>query len=167
MFTEIPPSPGLITAICYRCKFQEAQAELCSCPRCGFPMIRKLAAGPQPSRLRDIFDRTSVDVGVHLNAPPLPGVNVQQQQVKRLDEARRRRMTLPSRQVPVIAPPAASAAWAPADSLAGAPASAAPVLAASVTLASRWWSSRIGMTMAVLTAAMAGAAAALLHSSLL
>jgi hypothetical protein len=136
-------------------------------------MIRKLAAGPQPSRLRDIFDRTSVEVGVHLNAPPLPGVNVQQQQVKRLDEARRRRMTLPSRQVPVIAPPAAalaaSAAWAPADGLAvaGAGTSAAPALAASVTLASRWWSSRIGMTMAVLTVAIAGAAAALLHSSLL
>ena len=138
-------------------------------------MIRKLAAGPQPSRLRDIFDRTSVEVGVHLNAPPLPGVNVQPQQVERLDEARRRRMTLPSIQVPVHVPviippaaaPAASASWSPADGLALAHAGAPPSLAASATLASRWWSSRIGMIMAVVTAAMAGAAAALLHSSLL
>jgi hypothetical protein len=108
MDLEVAAAPALYLAICYRCAHMEAASGETRCARCAFPTILVRGdAGTAGQRLRDIFDRSSVNVG----APPLPGVD------------RPVRRSRPARQPPAGPPPEP----APPASAAGAPWYARPL----------------------------------------
>lgn len=76
-------------AVCYKCGHVGLNAEHTRCSRCSFPIILETGR-VTPARedsIRDIFDRTSVTIG----APPLPGVDAEPRKAQIVAEVRRRR----------------------------------------------------------------------------
>ncbi|MEM9488714.1 MAG: hypothetical protein AAGC55_06190 [Myxococcota bacterium] len=63
-------------SVCYKCRYKTSEATAGNkCPNCGFPLIHQPRAKKSIKLdLRQIFDRTSVNIGVGVGAPPLPGL---------------------------------------------------------------------------------------------
>lgn len=84
----LPAETITYNAVCYKCHYVGMEAAGNRCPLCSFPLIlepgRVEDAAPY---LEEIFDRTSVSIG----APPLPGVDARKRKAQLLAEARQRR----------------------------------------------------------------------------
>jgi hypothetical protein len=80
---------GHFKAVCHKCHYVGFEPNHNRCAYCGFPIILEPHESAQVA-LREIFDRSSVELGVNIKAPPLPGVDPQKRKAQLLAEARRR-----------------------------------------------------------------------------
>jgi hypothetical protein len=80
---------GHFKAVCHKCQYVGFEPNHNRCAYCGFPIILEPHESAQVA-LREIFDRSSVELGVNIKAPPLPGVDPQKRKAQLLAEARRR-----------------------------------------------------------------------------
>lgn len=88
----ITSGTGSFKAVCHKCHYEGFEPNNSRCGMCGFPMILEPYSSAR-IELREIFDRSSVELGVGVKAPPLPGVDPQKRKAQLLAEARRRLRT--------------------------------------------------------------------------
>lgn len=86
---SVSSGTGHFKAVCHKCHYVGFEPNTNSCVHCGFPIILERYESAQVA-LREIFDRSSVELGVNIKAPPLPGVDPQKRKAQLLAEARRR-----------------------------------------------------------------------------
>lgn len=84
--------PGHFKAVCHKCQYVGFESNVTACRQCGFPLLIEAVASEQLS-VRDILDRSTIELKGGRQTAPLPGVNRTERQKRDMLERARRRMT--------------------------------------------------------------------------
>lgn len=88
-------------AVCHKCQYVGFEPNVTTCGECGFPLLLENIGSEQLS-VRDILDRSTIEVKGRQQTAPLPGVNRTERQKREMLENARRRMATGS--IPEPAP---------------------------------------------------------------
>lgn len=92
---------GQFKAVCHKCQYVGFEANVTTCRQCGFPLLIESASSAQLT-VREILDRSSIELKGGRQTAPLPGINRTERQKRQMLENARRRMTTGS--IPEPAP---------------------------------------------------------------
>lgn len=93
----ITTGTGHYKAVCHKCQYVGFEPNTTTC-RCGFPLLLEPAESTRRS-VRDILDRSAIELKSTGKPPPLPGVNRSAKQKQQMVAEARRRLSTSSSQM--------------------------------------------------------------------
>lgn len=88
----ITSGTGLYKAVCHKCQYVGFEPNSTKCPTCGFPLLLE-PYGSDGLTLRDIFDRSTIEIKGCNQPSILPGVNRSARQRKEMLERAQKRLS--------------------------------------------------------------------------
>lgn len=87
----ITSGTGQYKAVCHQCQYVGFEPNVTTCRNCGFPLLLEAISSVELT-VRDILDRSTIEVKGKRQTAPLPGVNRTERQKKQMIEDARRRL---------------------------------------------------------------------------
>ena len=90
-------------AVCHKCQTVGFEPNVTTCQQCGFPLLLESVSSVQLS-VRDILDRSTIELKGERQTAPLPGVNRTERQKREMLERAQRRLATGGVPAPASAP---------------------------------------------------------------